>query len=135
FRSLRVLEEQDRSTWDREQIEEGVAILERALRIGRPGPYQIQAAIAALHAQAARPEETDWAQIAALYGELARVMPSPIVELNRAVAVAMVEGPVRGLALLDGLAADDRLAGYYLYHAARADLLRRAGWSEDAADA
>ena len=132
---LRVLEEQDRSTWDREQIEEGVAILERALRIGRPGPYQIQAAIAALHAQAARPEETDWAQIAALYGELARVMPSPIVELNRAVAVAMVEGPVRGLALLAGLAADDRLAGYYLYHAARADLLRRAGWSEDAADA
>jgi RNA polymerase sigma-70 factor (ECF subfamily) len=132
---LQVLEEQDRSVWDRAQIEEGDAILERALRMGRPGPYQIQAAIAALHAQAARPEDTDWAQIAALYGELARIMPSPVVELNRAVAVAMAEGPVRGLALLEALAEDERLADYYLYHAARADLLRRAGWSEDAADA
>lgn len=132
---LLVLEEQDRSRWDPEQIEEGLALLERALRLGRPGPYQVQAAISALHAQSPRPEDTDWAQIAALYGQLARLNPSPVVELNQVVAVAMAEGPVRGLALLEQLEHQRRLEGYYLFHAARADLLRRAGWMEDAADA
>lgn len=132
---LVVLEEQDRSRWNQEQIQEGLRILERALRLGRPGPYQVQAAISALHAQAARPEETDWAQIAALYDHLQDLNPSPVVELNRAVAVAMSEGPMRGLALLEELQHEPKMEGYYLFHAARADLLRRAGWLEDAADA
>ncbi len=109
-------------------IERGAALLDRALSLRRPGPYQLQAAIAALHAQAMRAEETDWPQIAALYGELARRQPSPVVELNRAVAVAMAEGPEAGLELLDGLP----LERYHLFHAARADLLRRRGRPADA---
>lgn len=132
---LVLLEDQDRSLWDQDEIQEGLAIIERVLHRRQPGPYQIQAAISALHAQAARTEDTDWSQIAVLYGELARLNPSPIVELNRAVALAMVEGPGRGMALLDELEAEGSLNGYYLFHAARADLLRRMGWLQEAHDA
>ena len=128
------LEEQDRSLWDRERIAEGVALAQRALHMGRPGPYQLQAAIAALHAEPERPEDTDWREIALLYNELLRMQPTAVVELNRAAAVAMAFGPERGLALLDNLdRADASLARYYLAHAARADLLRRAGRHEEAA--
>jgi RNA polymerase sigma-70 factor (ECF subfamily) len=123
-----LLADQDRSRWDRVEIEDGVALLGRALALGRPGPYQVQAAIAALHAEAERPEDTDWPQIAALYGGLAVYQPSPVVELNRAVAVAMADGPGAGLALLEDLPLD----GYHLYHATRADLLRRLGRPADA---
>jgi RNA polymerase sigma-70 factor (ECF subfamily) len=129
---LVLLEEQNRSLWDQNEIEEGISLLERALRMRRPGPYQVQAAISALHAQARRPEDTDWVQIAALYGELFRMMPSPVVELNRAVAVAMADGPLRGLALLNRLELELALRDYYLFHAARADLLRRAGRMDEA---
>jgi RNA polymerase sigma-70 factor (ECF subfamily) len=131
--NLVLLEEQDRALWDRQEIAEGLALLDQALQLRRPGPYQIQAAIAALHAQAARSEETDWQQIALLYARLARMTPSPVIELNQAAAVAMAEGPERGLALLDCLRLGDVLQHYYLYHAARADLLRRAGRPEEAA--
>jgi RNA polymerase sigma-70 factor (ECF subfamily) len=133
--ALVTLEEQDRSLWDNDQIREGLAIVESALRIGRIGPYQLQAAIAALHAEAESSEKTDWRQIAALYGELARINPSPVVLLNGAVAVGMSEGPARGLALIDDLAASGELARYHLFHAARADMLRRLGFFEAAADA
>ncbi len=133
--SLVLLEEQDRGLWDQAQIAEGMFYLDKALARRRPGPYQIQAAIAALHAQAGSPAETDWSQIALLYRELYRHQPSPIVSLNRAVAVAMAEGPMRGLALLGELEDSGDLADYYLIHAARADLLRRAGWFEEAAEA
>jgi RNA polymerase sigma-70 factor, ECF subfamily len=129
---LVLLEDQDRSRWDASRIAEGTLVLARALRLRAPGPYQLQAAIAALHAEAPGTGETDWLQIAALYAELARLTPSPVVELNRAVAVAMAEGPQAGLALLEGLA---ELDGYHLLHAARADLLRRLGRREEAADA
>lgn len=132
---LVLLEDQDRSLWDRDEIQAGLAIIERALHMHQPGPYQIQAAISALHAQAARAEDTDWSQIAILYSELARINPSPIVELNQAVAVAMAEGPGRGMALLDELEAEGTLNGYYLFHAARADLLRRMGWFQEAHNA
>jgi RNA polymerase sigma-70 factor (ECF subfamily) len=132
---LVLLEEQDRSRWDKGQIAEGTAKLEEALRLGATGPYAIQAAIAALHARAARPEETDWPQIAALYGALHRRHPSPVVALNHAVAVSMVEGPEAGLARLDALAGRDDMRGYHLLPAARADLLRRAGRREEAAAA
>jgi RNA polymerase sigma-70 factor (ECF subfamily) len=132
---LILLEEQDRSLWDQAEITEGVALLEAAIRLRRPGPYQVQAAISALHAQAERPADTDWRQIAALYGELARLTPSPVVELNRAVAVAMAYGPMAGLKLLEKLADQGMLEGYYLMHATHADLLRRAGWQAEAADA
>jgi RNA polymerase sigma-70 factor (ECF subfamily) len=121
------LEEQDRGLWDRARIAEGEAVLERALALRRPGPYQVQGAIAACHAGAAGPRETDWKQIALLYGELARMAPGPVVELNRAVAVAMDEGPARGLERVDALAASGELAGYHLLPATRADLLRRLG--------
>src|SRR3989440_5069722 len=121
---LVLLEEQNRSIWDQKEIQEGVTLLDRALHMRRAGPYQVQAAISALHAQAKHPEDTDWGQIAALYGELLRMMPSPIVELNRAVAVAMAEGPLRGLALLNRLELELALRDYYLFHAACADLLR-----------
>ncbi len=130
--NLILLEEQDRASWDHARIAEGLEILDRALRLRRPGPYQIQAAIAALHAQAARPESTDWPQIAALYTELARLNPSPIVGLNRAVAIAMADGPLRGLALLDQLIARGALQEYHLFHSTRADLLRRAGLFDEA---
>ena len=129
---LVLLEEQNRSIWDQKEIQEGVTLLDRALHMRRAGPYQVQAAISALHAQAERREDTDWAQIAALYGELLRIMPSPIVELNRAVAVAMADGPLRGLALLNRLELELALRDYYLFHAARADLLRRAGRMNEA---
>lgn len=129
---LVLLEDQDRSLWDRERIDEGARVLERALSYRQPGPYQLQAAIAALHAEAQRPEDTDWAQIAALYSRLAEVAPSPVVELNRGVAVAMAEGPEAGLALIDRV---QDLGDYHLLHSARADLLRRLGRHDEAADA
>ena len=132
---LVLLEDQDRARWDRGEIDEGQAVLERALRLGRAGPYQVQAAIAALHDAAARPSDTDWRQIAVLYDRLATLTPSPVVELNRAVAVAMADGPDSGLALLDPLATDDRLASYPYFHSARADLLRRLDRRSAAADA
>ncbi|MCC6606854.1 MAG: RNA polymerase sigma factor [Anaerolineae bacterium] len=132
---LILLEEQDRSLWDKEQVEVGTAVLERALAMKQPGPYQIQAAIAALHDQAATPQDTDWPQIAALYEALQQFTSSPVVHLNSAVAVAMAEGPMRGLALLDELAKAGTLEHYHLFHAARADLLRRAGFYDDAHDA
>jgi RNA polymerase sigma-70 factor, ECF subfamily len=119
---LVLLDDQDRSRWDRAEIDEGLALVETALRRGRPGPYQLQAAIAAVHAASPRAGETDWPQIVALYDELGRRHPSPVVALNRAVAVAMVEGPQRGLELLDGIRG---LEHYRLFHAARGDLLRR----------
>jgi len=127
-----LLEQQERGLWDRATIAEGVALLDRALALRRAGPYQIQAAIAALHDEAATAAATDWPQIAALYGTLARLAPSPVVELNRAVAVAMAEGPERGLALLDRPELVAPLAAYQHYHAARGDLLRRAGRREGA---
>lgn len=129
---LVILDEQDRNRWDRRQIAEALPLVDEALR-GGPGPFALQAAIAALHCQAARPEETDWPQIVRLYDVLERLQPSPVVSLNRAVAVAMVEGPARGLALLDRLAAAGDLDGYHLLHAARADLHRRLGSSGEAA--
>ncbi len=122
---LAPLEEQDRTRWDREAIEEGATLVESALRRGLPGPLQVQASIAALHAQAPSMADTDWSQIAALYDVLNSRWPSPVVALNRAVAVGMSEGPEVGLAMLDDLGAD--LDGYHLRHAARADLLRRSG--------
>lgn len=124
---LVLLEDQDRSLWNRNRIGEGLRVLERALALRSPGPYQLQAAIAALHTE----PETDWGQIAALYTRLAALTESPVVELNRAVAVAMAEGPERGLALMRDLPLDE----YHLYHAARADLLRRLARLEEAADA
>ena len=130
-----ILEQQDRSRWDRAAIAEGVALLDRALALRRAGPYQIQAAIAALHDEAATAEETDWPQIAALYTTLARLTPSPVVELNRAVAVAMAWGPECGLALLDRPELAAPLAEYQHYHAARADLLRRSGCRDQAISA
>jgi RNA polymerase sigma-70 factor (ECF subfamily) len=129
---LVLLEDQDRSRWDRARIVEGEAILERALRMRRPGPYQLQAAIAAVHAVATSSETTDWAQIAGLYGVLGSMDRSPIVALNHAVAIAMRDGPEAGLARIDGLDADGVLEGYHLYHAARADLLRRLGRGPEA---
>jgi len=132
---LVLLEEQDRSLWNQAEIQEGLTLLERALHMRRPGPYQIQAAISALHAQATRPEVTDWPQIAALYAELMRMTPSPVIELNRAVAIAMADGPLRGLALLDRPELVMALRGYHLFHAARADLLRRAGRLKEASSA
>jgi RNA polymerase sigma-70 factor (ECF subfamily) len=121
------LEEQDRGCWQREAIAEGVGVLEAALALRRRGPYQIQAAIAALHAQAADAAQTDWKQIAALYGGLLREQPSAVVELNAAVALAMAEGAEHGLAWIERLAGCEALDGYHLLPAARADLLRRLG--------
>jgi RNA polymerase sigma-70 factor, ECF subfamily len=131
---LVLLEDQDRSGWDHVRIAEGTAELERALLRRRPGPYQLQAAIAGLHATALSWADTDWPQIAALYGELARVAPSPVVELNRAVAVAFTEGPAVGLGVVDAVADDPRLARTHLLPATRADLLRRLGRADEAAD-
>lgn len=133
--ALVTLEDQDRGTWDREQIDEGLALVEFALRLGDLGPYQIQAAIGALHAQAAEASQTDWPQIAALYAELAKLNPSPIVLLNRAVAIGMSEGAERGLLMIDSLGVSGALSEYYLLHAARADLLRRSNRTEAAAEA
>ncbi len=133
--SLVLLEDQDRGRWDHECIREGAALVDRALRMHRPGPYQLQAAIAALHDEAAAPSATDWPQIVALYSALASVSPSPVVELNRAVAVAMADGPAVGLALIDRIAAAGTLDEYPYLHAARADLLRRLGRLDEAAAA
>ena len=122
-----ILEEQDRSLWDKDEIAEGLAILESILPSRQPGIYQLQAAISALHARAGSPEETDWAEIAALYGQLFRLHPSPVIELNRAVAVAMATRPEAGLVLIDRLEASGALQGYHYLPAPRAELLRRAG--------
>jgi RNA polymerase sigma-70 factor (ECF subfamily) len=130
-----LLEEQDRSRWDRAQIAEGLRLTEEALRAGPAGPYALQAAVAAVHARAARAGETDWRQIASLYALIAERYPSPVVELNRAVAVAMAEGAERGLLLVEALAARGDLDSYHLLHAARADLLRRLGRRAEAAEA
>jgi RNA polymerase sigma-70 factor, ECF subfamily len=129
------LEAQDRSRWDQRGIAEGTELLDAALRRGEPGPYQVHAAIAACHAGAAEASDTDWAQIAALYDALGRMTPSAVVELNRAVAVAMSEGPATGLELVDALDASGALAGYHLLPATRADLLRRLHRDEEAAAA
>jgi RNA polymerase sigma-70 factor, ECF subfamily len=130
---LMVLEEQDRRLWNRRQIAEALPLVEEALR-GRPGPFALQAAIAALHCQAERAEDTDWPQILSLYDLLERLQPSAVVSLNRAVAVAMVHGPQAGLTIVDTLADGGDLGGYHLLHAARADLLRRLGWMVPAAE-
>lgn len=126
------MEEQVRERWDTAAIAEGTRLVDRALRQRRPGPYQLQAAIAALHAEARRPQDTDWPQIAALYDELLRIAPTPVAALSRAVAVAMADGPEHGLALIDEIEGLDR---HHLLHAARADLLRRAGRTAEAANA
>jgi len=132
---LVLLEDQDRTRWDAAEIAEGVAELELALRRGRPRPYQVQAAIAACHATAARAEDTDWSEIALLYGRLFEMMPTPVVALNRAVAVGMADGPDAGLALVDALDASHALAGYHLLAATRADFLRRLARHEEAHEA
>ena len=130
---LILLDDQDRSRWDVERIAEGQVLVTHALGERRPGPYQLQAAIAALHDEAATPAGTDWTQIASLYATLHRMAPSPVVELNLAAAVAMADGPAVGLAMMDGIAASGELDSYPYLHAARADLLRRLGrWSEAA---
>jgi len=129
---LVLLADQDRSLWDRDQIAEGTALVERALSSRRIGPYTLQAAIAAVHAEAASAEATDWVQIVGLYDVLERVDPTPVVELNRAVAVAMRDGPAAGLAIIDALLARGDLDDYHLAHSARADLCRRVGRTADA---
>ena len=130
---LVTLEDQERSLWNHLQIGEGAALVEQALRMRSIGPYQLQAAIAAVHGDAATAEETDWRQIAELYGVLVRISPTPVVALNHAVAIAMSEGLPRGLALVDELGASGELDGYYLFHAARADILRRSERNAEAA--
>ena len=130
-----LLREQERGRWDEKQIREGTALAEGALREGGPAPYSVQAAIAALHAEARRPEDTDWRQIAELYGVLLRLQPTPVVELNRAVAIAQARGAEEGLGLLEDLEQRGELDGYHLLPAARADLLRGLGRREEAAEA
>jgi len=132
---LVLLDEQDRAQWDAAEIAEGVAELETALRRSRPGPYQVQAAIAACHATATQAEDTDWAEIALLYARLLELVPTPVVALNRAVAVGMADGPDAGLELVDALDASGVLGGYHLLAATRADLLRRLGRHQDAREA
>ncbi|MGE5461940.1 MAG: RNA polymerase sigma factor, partial [Syntrophothermus sp.] len=130
---LVLLSEQDRSRWDRSEIQEGIDVLDEALALKDPGPYQVQAAISALHAEAPTAEATDWRSIAALYKTLSVMTPSPVVEVNRAVAVGMAEGPQAGLRILEGLG--DRAKGYYPLHVVRAELLRRSGQPGEAAEA
>jgi RNA polymerase sigma-70 factor, ECF subfamily len=130
---LITLEEQDRSRWDRDEIGEGIGLLDAALRHRRAGQYQLQAAIAACHARAADPADTDWSQIALLYRQLHGFLPSAVVELNRAVAVAMADGPEAGLTIIDALEASGQLPAYHLLAATRADFLRRLGRGEEAA--
>jgi RNA polymerase sigma-70 factor, ECF subfamily len=127
-----LLEDQDRSLWNRAAIEEGKTLVGRAMASGRIGPYMLQAAISAVHADAASPSDTDWRQIVALYDLLSQVTPSPVVELNRAVAVAMHDGPASGIELIDAILARGDLTDYHLVHAARADLCRRLGNAADA---
>ena len=132
---LILLEHQDRSLWNREQIAEGVALVEKALHSRRFGSYTLQAAIAAVHAEAESAAATDWPQIVALYDQLVRIQPSPIVELNRAVAIAMRDGPEAGLAQIDAILQQGELANYYLAHSARADMYRRLGRTAEARSA
>jgi len=129
---LVLMEDQDRTLWNREQIAEGKELVERALRSRRFGVYAIQAALSAVHADAATARETDWNQIVLLYDLLLRFGPSPVIELNRAVAIAVRDGPAAGLELVDALLARGDLADYHLAHATRADLCRRLGRTEDA---
>jgi RNA polymerase sigma-70 factor (ECF subfamily) len=129
---LILLENQDRSLWNRNQIAEGAALVEQALASRRFGAYTLQAAIAAVHAEAPSSAATDWAQIVALYDVLGRATPSPVIELNRAVAVAMRDGPAEGLALIDAILAGGDLQGYHLVHSARAELCRRLGRTAEA---
>jgi RNA polymerase sigma-70 factor, ECF subfamily len=129
---LILLADQDRSRWDQEKKREGIAILERSLQMSPIGPYQVQAAIASLHVQAETAEETDWVQIASLYRILGQMTPSPVIELNRAVAIAMADGPLRGLAVLDRPEMKKALGSYHLFHSSRADLLRRIGRMQEA---
>ncbi len=129
---LILLDDQDRSLWNRQQIAEGIALVRRAMSAGQVGPYAIQAAIAAVHAAAETPGATDWGQIVALYDMLLQAQTSPVIELNRAVAVAMQDGPAAGLALIDGILARGDLNDYYLAHAARADMCRRLGRVDEA---
>jgi RNA polymerase sigma-70 factor (ECF subfamily) len=132
---LVLLEDQNRSLWDRREIQTGLRLLQRASRLGPPGPYVLQAAIAAEHARASSPDQTDWPKIASLYALLARARPSPVIELNRAAAVAMAEGPERGLELMGDPALGEDLGDYMPFWSARADLLRRAGRAAEARDA
>src|SRR5262245_30381885 len=125
-----LLEDQDRSLWDRRLIAEGLALIDKSIRHGRPGPYQVQAAIAALHARATRAQDTDWIQIDLLYGTLERMQPSPVVSLNRAVAVSKVRGPADALAMIEPLAS--KLGGYFYFHGARGAFLRQLGRTEEA---
>jgi RNA polymerase sigma-70 factor (ECF subfamily) len=127
--SLVLLADQDRGLWDRALIDEGLELVRRCLRVNLPGPYQVQAAIQAVHSDAARAEDTDWWQILQLYNQLSAMAPSPVVELHRAVAVAEVEGPDAALSQIEGLDLD----GYYLYHSVRAELLRRRSRDGEAA--
>jgi RNA polymerase sigma-70 factor, ECF subfamily len=129
---LVLLEDQNRALWNQANIVEGTALLEQTLTLRQPGFFQLQAAIAALHATAARAEDTDWRQIAALYGKLEGLSPSPVIKLNHAVAVAMADGAVVGLRLLDALEDEGSLKHYYLFHAARGDLLARTRWFDEA---
>jgi RNA polymerase sigma-70 factor (ECF subfamily) len=129
---LVLLDDQDRSLWNRDEIAEGMALAEQALSSRRIGPYTLQAAIAAVHAEAPSAAATDWSQIVGLYDVLVRAAPSPVVELNRAVAVAMRDGPTVGLTLIDAILARGDLADYHLAHAARADLCRRLGKNAEA---
>jgi RNA polymerase sigma-70 factor (ECF subfamily) len=132
---LVLLENQDRALWSAVMIDEAASVLDAALRLSRPGPFQVQAAIAACHAEAVTAAETDWMQIAALYATLATMVPSAVVELNRAVAVSMALGPAEGLAIVESLADSGELRGYHLLPAARADMLRRLGRMPEAASA
>jgi len=127
-----LLENQDRSLWNREQIAEGVALLEKALKSHRFGAYTLQAAIAAVHSEAESVAATDWRQIVALYDRLLRIQPSPVVQLNRAVAIAMRDGPEAGLAHIDAVLEHGELANYYLAHSAQADMYRRLGRTAEA---
>jgi RNA polymerase sigma-70 factor (ECF subfamily) len=129
---LILLEQQDRSLWNREQIAEGLALVQEAFSAGALGPFTLQAAIAAVHAQAPTAEATDWGQIANLYNILAQAAPSPVIELNRAVAVAMRDGPAAGLVLIDAILASGELEGYHLAHSARGELCRRLGRTAEA---
>jgi RNA polymerase sigma-70 factor (ECF subfamily) len=128
--SIIVLEDQDRNLWDGTMIAEGLALIDKAVRHGRPGAYQVQAAIAALHAQARRPEDTDWAQIDLLYGTLERLQPSPVVTLNRAVAAAKIKGPSAALAMIEPLA--PQLSGYFYFHGVKGAFLMQLGRAEEA---
>jgi RNA polymerase sigma-70 factor (ECF subfamily) len=132
---LILLERQDRMRWDHDAIDEGTRLLDQAIGLGAPGPYQIQAAIASLHARAPRPEDTDWPQIVSLYGALLRASPSPVVELNRAAAISMADGPAAALPLVERIHRSGTLDRYYLMHATEADLLRRLDRREEAAEA